>query len=103
MNAIKIEQAQYHFSINDDGSLTLIDVRTALNKCVSPGLIEDIYGKIAKTLKTKNTVILNPSIIDAIIQGQGSYEGDLLIRPSRFRINDDDPINFAPLYVEIKR
>lgn len=103
MNVIKIEQAQYHFSINDDGSLTLIDVRTALNKCVSPGLIEDIFGKVAKTLKTKNTVILNPSIIDAIIQGQGSYEGDLLIRPSRFRINDDDPINFAPLYVEIKR
>jgi len=102
MNIIKIEQAQYHFSIVDD-SLTLVDVRTSLNKCVSPGLIEDVFGKLVNTLKTKNTVILNPSVIDAIIQGQGSYEGNLLIRPSRFRLNDDDPINFAPLYVEIRR
>jgi hypothetical protein len=102
MNVIKIEQAQYHFSIAGD-ILTLVDVRTSLNKCVSPGLIEDVFGKLVNTLKTKNTVILNPSVIDAIIQGQGSYEGNLLIRPSRFRLNDDDPINFAPLYVEIRR
>ena len=102
MNIIKIEQAQYHFSTAND-VLTLVDVRTSLNKCVSPGLIEDVFGKLVKTLKTKNTVILNPSVIDAIIQGQGSYEGDLLIRPTRFRLNDDDPINFAPLYVEIRR
>jgi hypothetical protein len=102
MNTIKITQAQFHFCVAEE--LILVDVRTAINKYVSPGLIEDVFGKIIKTLKIKNMMVLEPSTIDAIIQGQGPFVGDLLIRPSRFRLlNETDQNNVVPLYVEIKR
>lgn len=101
MNVTKIEQAQFHFSVQKE-ELILVDIRTAINKYASPGLLEDVFGKFVKTLKTRTMVILTPSVIEAIIQGMGPYSGDLLIKPSRFRIMDDQP-DFRPLSVEIKR
>ena len=101
MNVTKIEQAQFHLSVRDD-ELTLVDIRTAINKYASPGLVEDVFGKFIKTLKTRTMVILTPAVIEAIIQGMGPYSGDLLIKPSRFRMMDEHPV-FKPLCVEIKR
>lgn len=102
MNIIKIEQAQYHFWVKEDG-LVLVDVRTAINKCVSPGLIEEVFGKIIRTLKTRTMTVLEPAVIQALIQGQGPFAGDLLLRPSRFRMIEESVDNFRPLYVELKR
>ena len=102
MNVTKIGQAQFHLSVSED-ELTLVDIRTAINRYASPGLVEDVFGKFIKTLKTRTMAILTPSVIEAIIQGMGSYSGDLLIKPSRFRMMDDDPSGFKPLCVEIKR
>lgn len=102
MSIIRIQQAQYHFWVKDE-EVVLVDVRTAINKCVSPGMIEEVYGKIIKTLRTKNIMVLEPSTIDAIIQGGGQFESDLLIRPSRFRAVDESLEHFKPLYVEIRR
>lgn len=100
MNIMKIPQAQYHFA--SDG-LILVDVRTAINKYASPGMLEDVFGKIIRTLKTRLVTTLDKNIIEAIIQGQGSFTDDLLIRPSRFRLMDDTQQDMIPLYVGIRR
>lgn len=103
MALVKIEQAQYYFAIKD-GGLILVDMQTSLNKFVSPGMIRDIFGKLFDVQKSLKTAIIDEAAIDAIERGTGSYEGDLIIKPSRFRMyHDSDENSYQPLYLEVKR
>lgn len=103
MALVKVDQAQYYFSIKD-GELVLVDMQTSLNKFVSPGMVRDIFGRNFDVQKTKTIGIIDDTAIDAINRGTGSYEGDLIIKPSRFRMfHESDDNSYQPLYLEVKR
>ena len=103
MRIINIEQAQFFFGIDDQG-LILCDVQISLNKMVGPGMVRDVFGKILRTQEVIKTEVLDDRAMDAIIKGSGSYEGDLIIKPSRFRLNHKmEDKSYAPLYAKVER
>ena len=100
MNLIKLEQAQFFFSIDPSDNLVLVDMQVAINKFASPGMIRDIFG-VQKVIKTE---IIDTRIIETIQKGTGSYEGDIILKPTKFRMYHEAENNsFRPLYVEVKR
>ena len=103
MFSIKIQQAQFFFGIEDDG-LVLTDMQLSLNKFASPGMIKDIFGKIFRTQEVKKTEIIDDRAFEYINLGTGSYDGDLVLKPSRFRMFHEQENNiYRPMYVEVRR
>lgn len=103
MFSIGIPQAQFFLAINDSG-LILTDMQLSLNKFAGPGMIRDLFGKIYPTQEVKKTEIIDDRAIEAIERGTGSYEGDIILKPSKFRMHHDQPSNsYCPLYVETRR
>tara|TARA_R110000751_G_scaffold6623_5_gene28184 strand:+ start:272 stop:811 length:540 start_codon:yes stop_codon:yes gene_type:complete len=103
MSLVKVDQAQFYFAISDS-DLALVDMQVSLNKFVSPGMIRDIFGKVFNVQMTKTIKVIDDVAIDAIGKGCGSYEGDLIIKPSRFRLYHEAEDNtFQPMYIEVKR
>ena len=103
MRLVKIEQAQYYFAVHN-GELVLVDMRLSLNKFAGPGMIRDIFGKLINVQDSIKTEIVDARAIEAIEKGVGSYEGDLIFKPSKFKMfHHQDNNSFTPLYVEIKR
>ena len=102
MRTIKIEQAQYYFSLKKD-NIVLEEVRTAVNKLAGPGFIRDIFSTIIQTPAIRKIEPLNANNIEAMIKNDGSFEGDLIIKPSRFRLFDENQEEHIPLYVELLR
>lgn len=102
MKIIRVEQAQFFFAISD--GLILVDVQTAYNKMASPGMIRDIFSKMFDVQEVIKTEVIDDRAIDAIIKGTGSYSGDIIIKPTRFRLyHNPDTNSFHPMYVEVKR
>jgi len=103
VSLIGVEQAQFFFGIDDEG-LFLVDVQVSLNKFVGPGMIQDIFGKLIRTQEVLKIEIIDERSLEYIERGTGSYEGDLLIKPSKFRMYHDPDANvFSPLYSEVRR
>ncbi len=103
MALVKVDQAQYYFAVKD-GELIMVDMQTSLNKFVSPGMIRDIFGRIFNVQNALKTTVIDDVAIEAIEKGTGSYEGDLIIKPTRFRMfHDADQNTYQPLYLEVKR
>ena len=103
MRLIGVPQAQFFFATGAD-CLILCDVQTALNKMVGPGMIRDVFANIVQTQQVIKTEIIDDRAIEAIHAGNGSYEGDLIIKPSRFRLNHETKENsYSPLYAEMVR
>lgn len=103
MRLIKVDQIQLFFAIVDD-ELVLVDIQTALNKLAGPGMVRDIFGKVYKTQEILKIENLDDRAIQLINDGAGSYAGDLIIKPSRFRMYHNERDNsFAPMYVEVIR
>lgn len=101
MRLIKINQAQFFFAIVND-NLLLVDVQISLNKLASPGMVNDMFGKIFPTQEVLKTEIINERAVEYILKGSGSYEGDLIFKPSRFRMCENVG-QFQPLYVGLTR
>lgn len=101
MKLIKLDQAQYYFAIHDD-ELILVDVQISLNKFVSPGMLKDIFSKIFKTQDVLKVELYDDRSVEYIMQGVGSYAGDLIIKPNKFALYSIDS-GEIPLYAEIKR
>lgn len=102
MKYAKIDQAQVYFAICDE-QFMIVDVQTAINKYSGPGMIRDIFSKICMTPQILKIEPLDERAINAIREGTGSYAGDLIIKPSRFRVYEDGTDNYRPLYLEIRR
>lgn len=98
MRLIKIEQAQFFFAIDDEG-LILADVQIALNKLAGPGLVKDIFGRVVRTQEVLKVEVVDERVVDCLSKGVGAYAGDLILKPSKFRLLNST----TPLYVEIKR
>jgi len=104
MRLIRIDQAQFFFAIDPDDELILVDMQVAYNKLVSPGMIRDFFGEICRIQETVKIENIDERAVEAIKKGTGSYEGDIILKPSRFRMHHESENNsFQPLYVEVRR
>ena len=103
MRTIKLLQAQFFLTIGDDGKLVLVDIQKSADMLVGPGMVRDIFGKIYKTQEAiKVETPMNDQSIEYILKGSGSYEGDLIIKPSKFS-TFAGPTSIIPLYAEVRR
>lgn len=104
MQLIKLEQAQFFFAIDENNQLVLVDMQVAYNKFASPGMIRDIFGNIFNVQEVIKTEIIDARAVETIKKGTGSYEGDIILKPTKFRMYHEAENNsFQPLYVEVKR
>lgn len=103
MKVLKIDKALFYFA-GEGTDYRLVDVLTAQNKMSGPGMIRDIFSKILPTQEVIKVESLDERAIESMLAGCGSYEGDLIIKPSRFRTYHNAVDNTdRPLYVEVKR
>lgn len=103
MRLIKLDQAQFFFAIVND-ELVLVDIQSAINKLTGPGMVRDIFGKIFTTQEILKIEVLDDRALEYIRNGSGSYGGDLIIKPSRFRMyHDANDNSYVPMYVEVTR
>ncbi len=104
MRLIKIKQAQYFFSGESYDEMILVDMQTSLNKYSGPGMLRDLFSKIGKTQEVLKVELIDDRAVEAIKVGNGIYEGDIILKPSRFRhYHDPDNNIYTPLYLQIKR
>lgn len=104
MQLIKLDQAQFFFSIDENGKLVLVDMQIAYNKFASPGMIRDIFGNVFNVQEVIKTEIIDARAVEAIKKGTGSYEGDIILKPTKFRMyHEAEDNSFQPLYVEVRR
>ena len=103
MKLIKLDQIQLFFAIVND-ELILVDIQTAINKLSGPGMVRDIFGKTFKTQEVIKIEVLDDRAMEYIKNGAGNYAGDLILKPSRFRMFNNPITNdFSPLYIEVVR
>lgn len=81
MYAAKIDQAIFYLTPD----FRLVDMRSSLNKFVGPGMVRDLFGKIIDIQEVTKVTGLDDNTLEAIKAGTGSFEGDLIIKPSVFR------------------
>jgi hypothetical protein len=83
--------------------LLLVDVQVSLNKMAGPGMLRDVFGKIYPTQEVLKIESLDDRAIEYIEKGTGNYEGELIIKPSKFSVFSPNTELLVPLYVEVKR
>ena len=99
MRLIQLTQAQLYFS----KKLLLVDIRISLNKFAGPGMLKDIFGKIVPTQEVLSMETIDSRVFAAITNNSGTYNGNLLLKPSRFREIELQDRTFVPLHVEVRR
>jgi len=102
MSTIKLRQAQFFLALDSNSNLTLVDVQVSVNKLSSPGMLRDIFSKLYPVQNAIKVEICDERTIESILNGTGSYGGDLIIKPSNFAvcsIQDKE----TPLYLEVRR
>jgi hypothetical protein len=99
MKLIGLPQAQYFLSLDDE--LTLVDMQVSLNKLAGPGMLRDIFSRRYPTQEVIKVEPFDDRVIEYAQRGTGTYEGDLIIKPSRFATIAEDDL--VPLYTEIRR
>lgn len=103
MGTINLQQAQFFFGI-EENRMVMSDIQLSLNKFAGPGMVRDLFGKLCDTQQVQKVEVFDKNVEEAVMQGTGSYSGDLIIKPSLFKMHHD-PINnsYQPLYVQIVR
>lgn len=103
MHSINIPQAQFFLAI-DETSPLLVDMQLSLNKFAGPGMIRDLFGKIYRTQEIRKIEIIDARAMEAVERGTGSYENDIILKPSVFKMHHNQKANsYQPLYVEVRR
>ena len=100
LSTININQAQFFFS-NKDGYM-LVDMQVSVNKLVGPGMIRDLFSKIVPTQEVIKVEPIDDRAIAALLDGNGSYAGNVIIKPSKFRLIEQNGI-YSPLYLRYVR
>jgi hypothetical protein len=101
MKSASIKQIILYISVDGD-ELKLVDLRTSLNKFYGPGMIRDLFSKIYPTQEVIKTIALDEATLDTIKRGKGSYEGDLILKCSKFKTIVRGK-EMLPLYARINR
>lgn len=99
MNIIKLEQCQLFLTTDP---LMLVDIQVAIDKLASPGMVRDLFGKIIATQEILKVEQLTDNSVAAILAGTGSYANDIIIKPSKFRLENFNN-SYIPFYVEVRR
>lgn len=102
MRTINLPVAQFYFA-TESGNLILTDIRQQLIKFTGPGMVRDIFSKIAKVPEVIKIDGMTDDLRDNIDKGFGIYSGDLIIKPSRFRTIERTKELACPLFVEVRR
>lgn len=103
MRSVNIPRAQYYFSMRNE-DVVLQDVRTEISRFVGPGFIQDVFSTLVAVPTIRMIEPLSSGNIDAISMNTGSYEGNIIIKPSRFRMLEEGVSDdIIPYYVEITR
>lgn len=102
MQTIRLDQAQFYFAFSPDG-LILTDIQISLGKLTGPGMVRDIFGTNYKVPEIVKIEVLDDRAIEYIEKGAGSYEGNLVIKPSRFSLFSKAKNSMLPLYAEVRR
>lgn len=104
MAAAKIKQAIFYLS--DDNGLRLVDMRTALDRLVGPGMLRDLLSKVITTQESVSTVGMTPEVLAAIKKGENHLAGDLIIKPSVFKTitrGESPNMMMYPMYGMVSR
>lgn len=88
MKHIKLPQAQFYFS-ND---LKLFDVRISANKFTGPGMLRDVFSTSVETQEVIKITNIDDATVKALSDGKHPYDGELMIKPSRYREADAFPL-----------
>lgn len=100
-SGLKLLFAQFYFAMVN-GEFVLVDISTGDNKYISPGTIEELFGKTFRVQNVIDKIKLSTESIASLRQGVGKYSGNLIIKPNRCRsIRVDGKI--LPLYIRISR
>ncbi len=104
MKTINITQAEFFFALDSENRLMLVDIQISLNKLTGPGMVRDLFGNVYRTQEVVKVENLDDRAVEYIGKGTGNYEGDLIIKPSKFTTfspTAEDAI--VPLYAEVRR
>lgn len=101
MSSAKIQQAIFYMSVSGQ-DIRLVDIRMSLNKFSGPGMVRDLFAKIIDTQEVIKIDNLTPEAMQAIKNNSGTFTGDLMIKPSAFKVVEHDRIMY-PMYGLVKR
>lgn len=101
MSSAAIPQAIFYLSVNGS-DMRLVDIRMSLNKFSGPGMVRDLFSKIVDTQEVIKIDNLTPEVLIAIKGNGGSYNGDLIIKPSAFKTVDRNKVMY-PMYGIVQR
>lgn len=101
MASAKIPQAVFYLSV-DKSDFRLVDIRMSLNKFSGPGMVRDLFVKIIDTQEVIKIDNLTPEVLTAIKNNEGSYTGDMIIKPSAFKTVDRAKVMY-PMYGLVQR
>lgn len=102
MHTVRLEQAQYFFAL-DQGTPTLVDIQLALNKMSGPGMVRDVFGRLFKTQEVLKTEIVDDRVLECVRKGTGSYSGDVILKPTAFKLQHLQNNKYTPMYVQVIR
>lgn len=102
MHTARIEMAQFFFAIGPNG-LILVDIQKSQNTLVGPGMIRDLFSNICQTQEVRKVEVIDDRAYEYLQRGTGTYDGDIIIKPSKFRTVTQTGAAHQPLYVEIRR
>lgn len=104
MQLIKLDQAQFFLALDENSQLVLVDIQFKFDQLCGPGMVRDIFGKIYRTQEILKIEALDDRALEFIEKGTGNYDGELIIKPSKFTTFSptlESPI--IPLYAEVRR
>jgi hypothetical protein len=101
MQASGIEQGQYFFAPDgrENTEPALVDAQFSLNKWASPGMLTDLFGTVTNTQTILGSIVLDSKNLPKLAAGETEFSGDLILKPSRFRLAPADYP--TPLYFEV--
>lgn len=101
MHTVNILYAQFYFAI-ENNEFVLVDVRASEDKFLGPGFIRDMFSKMFRVQEVIKIENIDDRMREYINKGIGSYEGNLIIKPSLYRtvMVNGKP---QPYYLEVIR
>lgn len=102
MRLMRMQAIQLYLVVGQT-DLMLTDIRQHQHKLSGPGMVRDIFGRMLPTQDVKKVEHLDDVMLAAIDAGFGSYEGNLILKPSAFKTVERTELGLCPLYVEVLR
>ena len=96
--AIKLNEAQLFITT----SMKIADVQISQNKFASPAMVIDLFGRVMDTIEVVKAENLNEKTSENMLQNSGSYTGNLVIKPAKFKLIELQN-QYQPMYAEVIR